>query len=245
MDIITTDSYETLSKEAAHYIIEKVKKNPSTVLGMATGSTPTKMYDFLVQDFVENNTSYKNVTTFNLDEYVGLEKTDPNSYYAYMNNHLFRHINVKKENTHIPDGLAKDLEEECIRYEALLLNKGPVDIQILGLGENGHIGFNEPGTPFPSKTHVVELTDSTRKANARFFHSIDEVPAHAITMGIDSIMNAKEILLLVSGKNKAKAFEQLLHGSITENFPASILKKHPCVKIIADSTVIKQSSIIA
>ncbi|MGM0837530.1 MAG: glucosamine-6-phosphate deaminase [Bacillota bacterium] len=245
MDIITANTYDTLSQVAAEIIIKKVKQNPDLVIGMATGSTPTKLYEYLVKDFKENDTSYQGITTFNLDEYVGLDKNDSNSYFEYMNSHLFQHININKENTHIPNGKAEDLENECRNYEQKLHDKGPVDIQILGLGENGHIGFNEPGTRFDSRTQVVKLTESTRKANARFFETMEEVPSHAITMGIDTIMNAKEILLLVSGKNKAKAFEQLINGSFSASFPASILKKHPCVRIIADSTVLQNSSIIA
>jgi glucosamine-6-phosphate deaminase len=245
MDIITTSSYEDLSKTAAEYIIQKVRKESSVILGMATGGTPTKMYELLIDDYVNHKTSYNHVTTFNLDEYVGLSKNDSKSYYSYMNNQLFKHIDINKNKTHIPDGLAENIEQECGRYEQLLQNNGPVDVQILGLGENGHIGFNEPRTPFDSKTHVVKLTDSTRRANARFFKSLEDVPTHAITMGIDSIMQAKEILLLVSGEHKAEALNRLLHGEISENFPASILKKHPCVKIIADRSVLEHSSIIA
>ncbi|MCG1020414.1 glucosamine-6-phosphate deaminase [Sutcliffiella horikoshii] len=245
MDIIHTPSYEALSKEAASYIANQVRSNPDIVLGLATGSTPTGMYKHLLEDHIIHKTSYDNVTTFNLDEYIGLPKTDPNSYYSFMEKHFFQHINIKKEKIFIPDGLGEKLEVECRNYEEKLIKNGPVDIQVLGLGENGHIGFNEPGTPFNSRTHVVKLTESTRKANARFFSSLDDVPTHAITMGIASIMSAKEIILLVAGRNKAKAFEQLLYGDISESFPASVLKKHPCVKIIADSTVLEQSSIIA
>ncbi|NLP52525.1 glucosamine-6-phosphate deaminase [Bacillus sp. RO1] len=245
MDIITAITYDDLSQIAAEIIIKKVKKNPNLVIGMATGSTPTKLYEYLIKDYKENSTSYEGITTFNLDEYVGLDKNDANSYYEYMNKNLFKHININRENTHIPNGKAEDLEKECRNYELKLQNKGPADIQILGLGENGHIGFNEPGTSFDSKTHVVKLTESTRKANARFFETMESVPHHAITMGINSIMNAKEILLLVSGKNKAKAYDQLINGSVSDSFPASILRKHPCVKIIADNTVRQNSSIIA
>ncbi|WP_339145610.1 MULTISPECIES: glucosamine-6-phosphate deaminase [unclassified Sutcliffiella] len=245
MDIIHTPSYEALSKEAASYIANQVRSNPDIVLGLATGSTPTGMYKYLLEDHIIHKTSYENVTTFNLDEYIGLPKTDPNSYYSFMEKHFFQHININKEKIFIPNGLVEKLEVECRNYEEDLIKNGPVDIQVLGLGENGHIGFNEPGTPFHSRTHVVNLTESTRKANARFFTSIDDVPTQAITMGIASIMSAKEIILLVAGKNKARAFEQLLYGDISESFPASVLKKHPCVKIIADSTILEQSSIIA
>lgn len=168
MDIITANTYDDLSQVAAEIIINKVKLNPNLVIGMATGSTPTKLYEFLIKDYKENGTSYQGITTFNLDEYVGLDKNDSNSYYEYMNRNLFKHINISIENTHIPNGKAEDLEIECRNYEQKLHNKGPIDIQILGLGENGHIGFNEPGTRFDSRTHVVKLTESTRKANARF-----------------------------------------------------------------------------
>lgn len=245
MDIITANTYDDLSHVAAEIIIKKVKQNPNLVIGMATGSTPKKLYEYLIKDHKENGTAYQGITTFNLDEYVGLDKNDSSSYYEYMYRNLFKHINISIENTHIPNGKAEDLEKECINYEQKLHDNGPIDIQILGLGENGHIGFNEPGTSFDSRTHVVKLTESTRKANARFFETMEDVPSHAITMGIDSIMNAKEILLLVSGKNKAKAYEQLMNGSFSDSFPASILKKHPCVRIIADNTVLQNSSIIA
>ena len=245
MDIIHTPSYEALSQEAATYIAKQVRTNPDIVLGLATGSTPTGMYKHLLEDHIIHKTSYENVTTFNLDEYIGLKKTDSNSYYTFMRKHLFQHINIKKDKIYIPDGLAGNLATECENYEENLKKNGPVDIQVLGLGENGHIGFNEPGTSFHSRTHIVELTESTRTANARFFPGFDDVPTHAITMGIASIMSAKEIILLVAGKNKAKAFEQLLYGEVSESFPASVLKKHPCVKIIADTSVLEESSIIA
>jgi glucosamine-6-phosphate deaminase len=245
MDIITTPSYEALSMEAASYVSKKVRENPYTVLGLATGSTPTGMYEHLIKDHITMGTSYRQVTTFNLDEYVGMSSKDPNSYYAFMEKHLFQHIDIQHELTFIPNGMSAHPEIECSLYEEKLQKHGRIDLQILGLGANGHIGFNEPGTSFESRTHVVELTDSTRKANSRFFKDIEDVPTHAITMGIDSIMDAKEILLLVAGANKREAFEQLLYGEISENFPASILKKHPSVKILADQSVLDTSSIIA
>ncbi|KPB04203.1 glucosamine-6-phosphate deaminase [Bacillus sp. CHD6a] len=245
MDIITTPSYEELSKEAASYVSKKVRDNPHMVLGLATGSTPTGMYEHLIKDHITMGTSYRQVTTFNLDEYVGMSKKNPNSYYAFMEKHLFQHIDIRNESTFIPDGISAHSETECSYYEEKLRKHGPIDLQILGLGANGHIGFNEPGTSFGSRTHIVKLTDSTRKANSRFFQDIEDVPTHAITMGIDSIMNAKEILLLVAGANKREAFEQLLYGEISEDFPASILKKHPCVKIMADQSILDTSSIIA
>ncbi|NLP53076.1 glucosamine-6-phosphate deaminase [Bacillus sp. RO1] len=245
MDIITTPSYEALSKEAASFVSKKVRENPYIVLGLATGSTTTGMYEHLIKDHITMGTSYRHVTTFNLDEYVGMSKQNPNSYYAFMEKHLFQHIDIENELTFIPNGMSDHPEIECSLYEEKLRKHGRIDLQILGLGANGHIGFNEPGTSFGSRTHVVKLTDSTRKANSRFFKDIEDVPTHAITMGIDSIMDAKEILLLVAGANKREAFEQLLYGEISEDFPASILKKHPCVKILADQSVLDTSSIIA
>lgn len=245
MDIITTPSYEAMSAAAANYVIDLVKEKPYSVLGLATGGTPTKMYELLIEDHQAHHTSYKDVISFNLDEYAGLEQNHPNSYYSYMNQTLFRHLDIIKQHTFIPNGTAESLEKECARYNQLLLDNGPIDLQILGLGENGHIGFNEPGTFFESETHIVRLTESTRQANARFFGSMDEVPTHAVTMGIKSIMNAKEILLLVSGENKKNALERLLDGPVSEDFPASILKRHPKVKIIADKSAYSRTNIIA
>ncbi|MCA1319094.1 glucosamine-6-phosphate deaminase [Bacillus tianshenii] len=245
MDIITAPSYEAMSEAAANQIIDLVKHNPHSVLGLATGGTPTKMYELLIKDHLAHHTSYKNVTSFNLDEYAGLKKDHPNSYFSYMNQTLFMHLDIQQQHTFIPNGIAESLEKECARYDQLLQDMGPIDLQVLGLGENGHIGFNEPGTSFESETHIVRLTESTRHANARFFGSMDEVPTHAVTMGIKSIMKAKEILLLVSGENKKNALERLLDGPVSEDFPASILKKHPKVKIIADKSAYSRTNIIA
>lgn len=238
MNIIKVKNYEEMSRKAAEMIIEKVRRTPSTNLGLATGGTPVGLYDQLVQDHQRNGTSYKRVQTFNLDEYIGLSYNNPNSYRYFMNEQLFNHIDICPGNTHVPLGNTKDPQQECADYEALLKKHGGVDLQILGIGSNGHIGFNEPGTSFQSETHIIELTESTREANARFFKSMDEVPTHAITMGIASIMRSKEILLLISGEKKSDALTQLLQGEITENFPASILKTHPCVTIIADKAAL-------
>ena len=245
MDIIITSSYETLSASAAQFIIDLVNGKPDSVLGLATGGTPTRMYELLIKDHLTHHTTYKDVLTFNLDEYAGLPQSHPNSYYSYMNQTLFKHLDINKHQTFIPDGKAESLEKECARYNQLLLDKGPINLQILGLGENGHIGFNEPGTSFESETHIVRLTESTRHANARFFGRMEDVPTHAVTMGIKSIMNAKEILLLVSGENKKNAFERLLDGPVSEDFPASILKNHPNVKIIVDKSAYSRTNIIA
>ncbi|MCZ8496609.1 glucosamine-6-phosphate deaminase [Priestia megaterium] len=234
MNIIQVKNYSEMSAKAADMLISKLHEKPNMNLGLATGGTPKGLYDRLIQDHKEQGTSYKHVTSFNLDEYVGMKPQDPNSYHYYMADALFNHIDIDVSNTHVPNGLADTPEEECRRYDEMIQNHGGIDLQILGIGQNGHIGFNEPGTSFNSPTHIVTLEESTRKANARYFNSLDEVPTQAITMGIESIMKSKEILLLISGEAKAEAMYQLLNGEITEDFPASILKKHHCVTIIAD-----------
>ncbi|WP_223701209.1 glucosamine-6-phosphate deaminase [Sutcliffiella deserti] len=232
MLIIENQNYEAMSKKAAEHIIERVKQNPFLNLGLATGGTPQRMYEYLVEDYRKNGSDYQNVKCYNLDEYVGVSKDNKNSYYHYMKKNLYGHINIKEENTFIPNGMAKCLEHECREYEEKLTLSGGIDLQILGIGENGHIGFNEPGTPFNASTHIVQLDSSTRKANSRYFSTVEEVPTHAITMGLHSIMKSKEILLLVSGENKAEAFKQLTSGKITTDFPASILQNHKNVKVM-------------
>lgn len=234
MKIIEVLSYEEMSTKAANFIIQQINQDPSSVLGLATGETTLGLYKKLVQDHYLNNTSYQNIRTLNLDEYVGLAENDPQSYRTYMNNQLFNHVDLPIQQTHLPDGMAKNLVEECLRYDELIYNIGGADIQLLGIGQNGHIGFNEPGTSFQSNTHVVELMDSTRKANARYFSSINDVPTHAITMGIQSIFNSKKILLLASGHKKANAIERLLNGKVNEDLPVSILKNHEDITLIAD-----------
>ncbi|MFB9986712.1 glucosamine-6-phosphate deaminase [Bacillus benzoevorans] len=234
MKVMKVKNYEELSKTAAEIMINKINLSSSLTLGLATGSTPEGLYRYLVQDHKSRHTSYEHVTTFNLDEYAGLNRDNENSYYYYMNHHLFNHINISPENVHLPNGNTVNLEEECSRYESFIEQNGGIDLQVLGIGSNGHIGFNEPGTPFQAKTHIVELDDTTRKANSRFFHTINEVPTHAVTMGIATIMKSREILLLISGKSKAEAFKRLIEGGISEQFPASILKQHPQVTIIVD-----------
>jgi glucosamine-6-phosphate deaminase len=238
MKIIEVKNYQEMSGIAAKYIIEKVQANPNLHLGLATGGTPVGIYSNLIEDHQKNGTSYSQVTTFNLDEYVGLTGENPNSYRYYMDDHLFNHLDIQKANTYVPRGNAADIHKECVAYEELMENHGGVDLQILGIGSNGHIGFNEPGTAFNSKTHIVNLAPSTRKANARFFNSLEEVPTEAITMGISTIMKSKEILLLISGERKSEALQKLLTGGVDESFPASVLKNHPCVTIIADKEAI-------
>src|SRR5690625_3509455 len=234
MNIITVKDYQEMSARAGELLIEKVNTDRKTVLGLATGSTPEGMYAYLAKKYNEGNVSFSDVQTFNLDEYVGLDEENPNSYKYYMKHHLFNHIDLPVQNAHLPNGTAADLAGECNAYEKKIEEVGKIDLQVLGIGLNGHIGFNEPGTSFQSRTHIVELDASTRQANARFFESMDEVPTQALTMGIASIMSSKEILLLISGEGKAETLAKLLEGSISEDFPASILHEHPNVTVIAD-----------
>ncbi|WNS75047.1 glucosamine-6-phosphate deaminase [Bacillus sp. DTU_2020_1000418_1_SI_GHA_SEK_038] len=239
MKIIRTANYEEMSKKAAEIMIDRIRNNPEITLGLATGSTPKGVYQKLIEDHVQHMTSYKKITTVNLDEYVGIDEHDPNSYHYFMKEQLLDHIDIPASQTHLPNGMAENLHEECSKYEALIDSFGGIGLQLLGIGENGHIGFNEPGTPFSSKTHMIKLEEDTRRANARFFNSLEEVPTHAVTMGIATIMASKEIILLASGKSKANAIHQLINGEIHESIPASALKNHPNFTIIADDEALK------
>ena len=243
MKIIKVKDYQAMSEAAASTIIKKVQNRPDIRLGLATGGTPKGMYEVLVRDHLQNGTSYERASSFNLDEYIGLDPGHPNSYHYYMNKLLFHHIDLKKERIYIPNGMAADREFECTRYDRLIDSSGGIDLQILGIGENGHIGFNEPGTSFTTGTHVVTLTDSTREVNARYFDSLEEVPSQAMTMGISTIMKSKEILLLISGKKKSGALKRLLEGDVTAEFPASILNQHSHVTVIADEMALSASDI--
>lgn len=233
MNLIRVKNYEEMSKKAAAFVLKTIRQKPHAVLGLATGSTPKGLYQELAADHKQNGTSYREATSINLDEYIGLPAGDKNSYHTFMKEALFDHIDMNPSHIHLPNGEAENLEEECKRYEALIDDKG-IDLQVLGIGQNGHIGFNEPGTPFQQTTHVTVLTESTRMANARFFDLAGQVPQKAITMGIASIMKSKEILLLASGPNKAEAIRQLLAGDVSEQFPASALHDHARVTLIAD-----------
>jgi glucosamine-6-phosphate deaminase len=234
MKWIEVKNYQEMSQMAADIIIQKVNEAASLTLGLATGGTPLGTYQYLIDDVRKHHTSYQHVQTVNLDEYVGLDQADPNSYQTYMRINAFQPLGIPFVNTHLPNGQAPDLTAECERYEALIKELGGVDLQLLGIGENGHIGFNEPGTSFGSRTHVVELTESTRLANARYFTELKDVPTHAITMGIATIMQSKQILLLASGANKAQIVAKLMDGKIDKTVPASVLQMHPNVTIIAD-----------
>lgn len=226
--------YAEMSNLAAEILISEVKNNPNIVLGLATGGTPEGMYKKIVEDHKLNNTSFEGVTSFNLDEYVGLTGDNETSYRHYMDEHLFNHVNINKENTFVPFGVSEDLSQGCLDYEATMKELGPINLQILGIGGNGHIGFNEPGTSFESITHVIDLDQSTIEANARYFNSIDDVPKKAVTMGISTIMRSEKIILLASGASKLDAVTKLLKGEISEDMPASVLRKHPNVIVIVD-----------
>ncbi len=233
MKIIVTKDYEELSAKAAKIMLEVVRENPYAVLGLATGTTPLGLYAYMIADHEQKGTSYAHIRTANLDEYKGLPKTHPQSYAYFMRKNLFDGLGIHSENTNIENGMAADEEKECARYDEVL-EQLPRDIQLLGLGSNGHIAFNEPGTPFGSGTHVVSLAESTVKDNARLFDDISEVPRKAFTMGIRQIMQAKKILILASGANKADAVAKMVKGEVTEAVPASVLQLHPDCTLIVD-----------
>lgn len=234
MRILVCKNYEEMSKKAAQIIASQITLKPNSVLGLATGSTPIGMYKCLAEMYNNNAIDFSEVVTFNLDEYYGLPITNDQSYHYFMNQNLFKDINVKEENIHIPNGMAENIEEECIRYEKSIEEAGRIDIQVLGIGKNAHIGFNEPAESFDSRTHLVDLTESTIEANSRFFDSIDKVPKQAITMGTGSIFKSKKILLLASGEEKAEAIYNTVYGNVTPNVPSSILQFHDDLVIILD-----------
>lgn len=234
MRISIVKEFDELSSKAAAFVEQQMLTNSHSVLGLATGSTPLGLYQKMIEGYVAGSISYQNVKTINLDEYWGLGKKHSQSYYSFMYENLFKHINVSLDNTHLPNGRASSPERECDRYEKLLDTIGPPDLQILGMGTNGHIGFNEPGTRRDSMTHLVALDRSTRENNSRFFNSLEEVPTHAITLGISSILKSRQILLLVAGESKAEAMKQLMMQEVSEAFPASFLWEHPNVTVIAD-----------
>lgn len=233
MEIIVAKNEKSFNEIACKAILDVVKAKPDATLGLATGSTPLGLYEALITDHVISGTSYKDIKTFNLDEYVGLGADNNQSYRYFMQKNLFDSLDINPENINIPDGLAEDLDAECVRYSSLLEN-AKIDIQVLGIGNNGHIAFNEPGTAFDSKTHVVDLTEETIEANSRFFASKEEVPTRALTMGLSEIMKAEKIILLAKGEAKAAAINDLIHGTVSENNPSSILKRHKNVVVILD-----------
>lgn len=233
MDIRIFETSEELDLYAAEIFRKLINEKPNAVLGLATGSTPVGIYAKMVEDYKNNKVSFSGVTTYNLDEYVGLTPDNDQSYAYYMNQNLFSHVDIPAIKTNLPDGMAEDPQEECRRYEAMI-NEHPADIQLLGLGHNGHIAFNEPDEHLSAGTHVVKLKEETLEANARFFASIDEVPKEAYTMGIGSILKANTILLVVRGSDKANIVKEALTGPITTKVPASLLQTHPRVTVLLD-----------
>jgi len=222
--------YAGMSQRAADIVVELLREKPDAVLGLPTGSTPLGFYDALVASGV----SLAKARTFNLDEYLGLPRTHPQSYYSFMKRVLYDRTDLRPENCHIPDGTATDPQAECRRYEEAIRAAGGLDILLLGVGHNGHIGFNEPGSPWDARTRVVDLAETTRQANARFFNSLDEVPRQALTMGIGTILEARRILLLASGRDKAPAVRDMVEGTPTPDVPASVLQLHPNATVLLD-----------
>ena len=228
------ESVDQVGQVAATLIAAQVTVKPDSVLGLATGSTPIATYKNLIKQYHDGILDFSKITTFNLDEYCGLPKEHPCSYYTFMQEELFSHINIKPENTHIPDGNAEDLQKEATNYDSAIEDAGGIDLQILGIGRNGHIGFNEPGDTFTQCCHTVKLTQSTLDANRRFFNSDDEVPKEAISLGIRNIMNARTVLLMATGKEKADAIYKTIHGLLDPNVPASMLSIHANVIFLLD-----------
>lgn len=234
MKIIRTKDYADMSRKAAGIIAAQIIMKPDCVLGLATGSSPIGLYDQLVSWYEKGDLDFSKVSSVNLDEYRGLEPANDQSYDYFMHKYLFDRVNIDPANTNVPDGMAQDAEEECRRYEELIASYGGVDLQLLGMGHNGHIGFNEPGAVFEKMTHCVSLTESTIEANKRFFASAEDVPKQAYSMGIGTIMKARKILVVVSGEDKAEMLAKAFLGDVTPEVPASILQMHPDVTVVAD-----------
>ena len=243
MKIYKAKDYKDMSRKAANIISAQVIMKPNCVLGLATGSTPIGTYAQLVEWYNKGDLDFSEVTTVNLDEYKGLPRTNDQSYYYFMHQHLFDRVNIDPERTNVPNGMEPDAEKECGRYEELIRSLGGVDLQLLGLGHNGHIGFNEPGEAFEKETHCVDLTESTIEANMRFFASADDVPKQAYTMGIKTIMQAKKILIVVNGENKADIVERAFFGPVTPEVPASILQLHNDVTLVGDEAALAKIGI--
>lgn len=240
MRIYEVKDYQELSRKAANILAAQVILKPDCVLGLATGSSPIGTYDQLVEGYNRGDLDFSEVKTVNLDEYIGLDHENDQSYYYFMHSHLFDRINIDRANTNVPNGMAEDIDAECERYEELIRSLGGVDIQLLGIGRNGHIGFNEPAAAFEKMTHCVDLTESTIEANKRFFASADDVPKQAVSMGSGTIMKAKKILLIACGEDKADAVAKSFFGPVTPEVPASILQLHRDVVVIADSAALSK-----
>ena len=234
LNIIKVKDEQQFNETGAGIIASLLQSNPRAILGLATGSTPVGVYGKLIELYREGVVNFKQASSFNLDEYIGLDEQHPESYRRFMNEKLFNHIDILPENTHVPSGNSSDPERAAAEYNRLLEQAGQIDLQLLGLGHNGHIGFNEPAEELTGPTHIVKLEERTRQANARYFPSIDEVPTHAITMGIGTILQAKQILLMAKGADKAEVVARALRGPITTKCPASLLQTHPNVVVVLD-----------
>ncbi|MCM3700438.1 glucosamine-6-phosphate deaminase [Paenibacillus macerans] len=234
LNIIKTHNEDHFNETGAGIIASLLQSNPRAILGLATGSTPVGVYGKLIELYRKGSVSFKQAATYNLDEYIGLPADHPESYRRFMDEKLFNHIDILPENTHVPSGVETDSQTAAEDYSRLLDEAGQIDLQLLGLGHNGHIGFNEPGEELQGPPHIVKLEERTRLANARFFNSIDEVPTHAITMGIGSILHAKQILLMAKGEDKAEVIARALKGPITTKCPASFLQTHSNVVVVVD-----------
>ncbi len=240
MRIIRAKDYEDMSRKAANIISSVMTLKPDCVLGLATGSSPVGTYKHLIRRYENGDLDFSRVTSVNLDEYKGLDRENSQSYYYFMRENLFSHVNIRMENTYIPDGTEADSEKACSAYNEILHNVGSVDLQLLGIGHDGHIGFNEPADTFAKETHCVDLTDMTIEANARFFASRDEVPTQAYTMGIQTIMSARKVLMVASGADKAKIIREAFFGPVTPKVPASILQFHPDFILVADEAALSE-----
>lgn len=240
MKIYRTKDYDEMSKKAAHIIAAQIVLKPDCVLGLATGSTPAGTYKNLVEWYKNGDLDFSTLSSCNLDEYRGLSPENDQSYRYFMNTNLFDHVNIRKDHTFVPDGLQENSDQACQMYEQIIRDLGGIDLQLLGLGHNGHIGFNEPAEDFPKITHCVDLTESTIQANKRFFEKESDVPRQAYTMGIGTIMSAKKILVVVSGEDKAEILNKIINGPITPQVPASILQLHPDVTIVADNAALSK-----
>ena len=240
MVIYRAKNYQDMSRKDANIISAQIIMKPNCVLGLATGSSPVGTYKQLIEWYNKGDLDFSKVTSINLDEYKGLGPDNDQSYRYFMNYNLFNHVNIDKARTFVPDGLEKDSQKACNAYNEIIRQQGGIDLQLLGLGHNGHIGFNEPGAAFEKETHCVDLTESTIEANKRFFASEDDVPRQAYTMGIKNIMQAKKILVVVSGEDKADILKEVLYGAITPQVPASILQLHNDVTIVADEAALSK-----
>ena len=234
MEIIIAQNKEDFDRIAADIISQQIKDKPDSVLGLATGSTPLGLYAQLVERNKKGEVDFSQVKSFNLDEYKGLAKDHPQSYYYFMYENLFGKVNINESNINLPNGEAEDPAKECVEYEKKIKEAGGIDLQVLGIGHNGHIGFNEPGTPFESTTSLIDLDELTIEANSRFFESADQVPRQALSMGIKTIMQARKIILMITGKDKAEIAAKAINGSITPEVPASVLQLHPFVTVLLD-----------